>query len=161
MNFNFDFKTSDLQHTEFNDEQQPSDFKLMSITFKQRSDNDKADIIIYNEDETLGAIIHELLLQDKRLSFVGYRKDHKLDTHIRLTLKLDKNTPTDGNPSKILIQCLQTATQTAIQLCIQLRNTLPGTESQQRIPPNFNNNSPATTIHPDTIIDFNTSDLML
>ena len=169
MDFNFDFETSDQtgdehRHRDENTTENTTEPQLMEIVATQRTVDPEYDFVIHHEDDTLAAIIHEQLLCDDNIAFVGYRKDHKLDNHIRITVKLDKRKISENtNPSEIVIGCLRQAAQKAINSCIELRNTLPNMTFKQRDVPNFGNENLENIESQSSQLtfDFLTSDLIL
>lgn len=105
-------------------------FEPMSITVSHRLQNGEADFKIHDEDATLGEIIREQLLCDERVQFAGVRKHHPLDKHIMLKIKLYKEYSQKTNTSSIIISCLKNAAQKAIDICLQIQNTIPGIDSK-------------------------------
>lgn len=96
----------------------------MTIQVKPKLNNFEADFLIYDEDYTLGEIIRERLLEDDRVQFAGCRKDHQLDNHIRIKIKLYKNRVKEA-PDKAIIECLKLAARKSYQTALELRNSIP------------------------------------
>lgn len=126
MDFNFDFNSSSNKNEEL------ELLEPMTISVTHRLQNGEADFKIFGEDHTLAEIIREQLLLDKRVQFAGCRKDHPLDKHIRIKIKLEKQyNPTQGqnlDSSVVIINCLKLAVTNAIETCLVLRNDIPDTQ---------------------------------
>lgn len=100
----------------------------MTIQVKPKLNNFEADFLIYDEDYTLGEILREQLSKDDRVQFVGCRKDHQLDNHIRLKIKLYRKRVKGLSPEKALVQCLKLAAKKAQEITLALRNSIVDVE---------------------------------
>ncbi|KAH9412332.1 putative DNA-directed RNA polymerase II subunit RPB11 [Ordospora pajunii] len=51
------------------------------------------ELKIYNEAHTLGSMLSEMLLEDKRCLFSAYRIDHPTDNHLLLRITAERECP--------------------------------------------------------------------
>lgn len=72
---------------------------------------------IEDETHTLGSMVCEALLQDKRCLFAAYRVDHPTDNHVFLRITADRSTPAKD----LFLETLKRLEEDTTSLIEQLR----------------------------------------
>lgn len=105
-------------------------FEPMDIQAESRFENFEVNFVFNKEGYTLVNILKEYLDKFPEVQFVGKRKHHKLDDHIHLRIKLDRDWVEQNHTTteQAMIDCLRRAGRKAINDCIDLRNTIPDVE---------------------------------
>ncbi|KHN70575.1 subunit Rpb11 of RNA polymerase II [Ordospora colligata] len=87
---------------------------LMSYVGSTRN---TVELKIYNETHTLGSMLSERLLEDKRCLFSAYKIDHPTDSHLLLRITAEREYPVKN----LLLDTLRKIEEDTASLIYQLK----------------------------------------